>query len=639
MIPSLQTYVRQGRSALHRFLPDPRLRKVLRGSGCLLLGFILSAASLRQQPQPFVLGPVCALMGAPSVLTALGGLLGYRLLWGNPGIQPMVWTAAGLVCSLLLSGRRLDREAPFLMSSLCALIVSAAGVAFQLLWGDETGVAMYLLRVCLAAASPLLFRLAREKRDPIARWLWQGIGVLSLAQLGISWINLGFIAAGLLTASGAFPAAALAGLGLELSQITRVPMTAALCLGWLVRFLPRCPRKAVLLAPAAACTAVMALSGSWELLPLPGLLAGGLLAALRPGEQPLLRRRGEVGAAQVQLEMATLVMTQMQQLLLESPDAPVDEQALLRRCGELACTGCPERRECTVSAALEPELLRRCLTGDADLPPCKEPFRPLTQLRFTREHLRTLRANHARRAEYRAALAEQYRFLAAYLQELSDRLTRRGSVLRPRFRVQVRVSARAKQEDNGDRLAHFAAPECRYYVLLCDGMGTGMGAADAGKTAAVLLRRLLCAGFPPKHALASLNSLCALREMAGIVTVDLLEVRLDTGRAVLHKWGAAPSYLLSSRGMEKLGIPAPPPGLSALDCGEITLSFSLRPGDTLIMVSDGIGEDAVLRSGQGSRLSPGELARKILQDHAGLPQDDATAMTVCLVPAADRDAG
>ena len=127
--------------------------------------------------------------------------------------------------------------------------------------------------------------------------------------------------------------------------------------------------------------------------------------------------------------------------------------------------------------------------------------------------------------------------------------------------------------------------------------------------------------------------------MAGIVTVDLLEVRLDTGRAVLHKWGAAPSYLLSSRGMEKLGIPAPPPGLSALDCGEITLSFSLRPGDTLIMVSDGIGEDAVLRSGQGCRLSPGELARKILQDHAGLPQDDATAMTVCLVPAADRDAG
>lgn len=629
MMTSLQTYVRRGQSLLEQYLPAPKLRFLLRTAGFFLLGFCLSAASLGQYPQPFVLGPVCALAGWPSALTALGSLLGFRLLWGQAGQQCMVWAVSALACSLIPYLRRVAREYPLLTAALCALIVSGTGVAFQILYGDDTPIPMYLLRVGLAAACPALFRLAFLQREPISRWLWQGIGVLSLVQLGIGWANCGFLAAGFLTASGAFPAAALAGLALELSQITKVSMTSALCLGWLVRFIPRCPRRAVLFAPAAACLAVMALTGRWELLPIPGLLAGGLLAALRSGEPTLLRRRGEVGTAQVQLEMAAVVMTQLQQLLLEARDTPVDETAILRRCAELSCGGCPARRGCTHTASVDPTLLRECLSGDADLPACPQLPRLQSQLRASRDQLRILNSDRRRRLEYRAAAAEQYRFLAQYLQELSDRLTHAVHGTQPRFQLSAQACGNAPARRSGDRWDQFSAPGCRHYVLLCDGMGTGPGAADAGRTAASMLRRMLCAGFPPQHALSSLNSLCALGEQAGIVTADLLEVQLDTGRAKLHKWGAAASFLVSGRGVEKLGAATPPPGLTAADCEEITLPFTLRPGDTLLLTSDGIPEEAVLHCAADAPSDPASLARRILRRCADT-RDDATAIAVTL---------
>ncbi len=73
--------------------------------------------------------------------------------------------------------------------------------------------------------------------------------------------------------------------------------------------------------------------------------------------------------------------------------------------------------------------------------------------------------------------------------------------------------------------------ECRYYIARCDGMGTGEEAAKEGKLSGDMLRRLLAAGYPPEYALRTVNSLCALRGKAGAVTIDLAELRLDTGRA------------------------------------------------------------------------------------------------------------
>ena len=185
--------------------------------------------------------------------------------------------------------------------------------------------------------------------------------------------------------------------------------------------------------------------------------------------------------------------------------------------------------------------------------------------------------------------------------------------------------------ENGDRCLRFAGVCNRYYVILCDGMGTGMGAVQEGKTAAAMLRRLLTAGYPASHALQSINSLCALRERAGAVTVDLLELQLDTGKATLYKWGAAPSYLLSGTMVQKVGVAGPPPGLSVTDGTEFSERFSLRREQILLLVSDGIPQTEALRCCmEHTDAEPEELATQLLSCALDGGEDDATVIAVTL---------
>ena len=245
----------------------------------------------------------------------------------------------------------------------------------------------------------------------------------------------------------------------------------------------------------------------------------------------------------------------------------------------------------------------------------------------------SIRADRQRQTEYRVAVVQQYRFLAEYLQDLSDLLGRRLPQTNPRFSPEVLIFGNRPEAENGDRFSMFAGTMCRYYVLLCDGMGTGMGAVQEGNTAIDILRRLLMAGYPAEHALRSLNSICALRERAGAVTVDLLEIQLDTGKATLYKWGAPAGYLVTRTGAEKIGIAGPPPGLSVTDYRETADKLSLRRGETLVLVSDGIGEEEALNcclrfAGQ----APGELANALLLCGKDAGEDDATVITVRLEP-------
>ena len=230
-------------------------------------------------------------------------------------------------------------------------------------------------------------------------------------------------------------------------------------------------------------------------------------------------------------------------------------------------------------------------------------------------------------------MVQQYQFLCQYLRELADRLPRRGEERHQHYRPVVQVCSAGVAGANGDRCLWFAGTELKYYVLLCDGMGTGTGAEAEGKTAAILLRRLLTAGYPAEYALRSLNSLCTLRGSAGAVTVDLAQIDLESGKVELYKWGAAPSYLLSDGVAEKIGTAGTPPGLSVTQCRETVDKLSLRRGETLILLSDGVdGEAAMRRASEMTRKTPGELAPKVLQYGKGNGSDDATAAVVRLYP-------
>ena len=637
MILPLASYVRRGRHSLRRLLLDPRFHTAARAGAYVLAGFVLSAASLSNVALPLAMGLVLACSGWSSALVAGGAAWGYTRFWGVAGQQGMVWTGAALFISLVLTGHRLSRDTPLFLPALGGLIVAAAGVLFQRWGSDSPATALYLLRIALGAGSVWLFSGVLRGRNPVLEWLSCGVAVLSLAQIvPFGYMGLGYVAGGMLAIAAPFPAVALAGLALDLSLVSPVPMTAVLCGAYLVRFLPKYPRLAGAAAPAAMYILFMGLTGSRSPIPIGSLLLGGFIGTLLPAPTKLSHRRGETGTAQVRLEMVASVLAQTEQLLLEAPVVPVDEEALVARAAERACGGCPCRKSCKDArriGQLPSPVLHKPLLTPEELPiVCRKSGRFLAELHRSQEQLRSIQADRERQKEYRAAVVQQYQFLSDYLHSLSDQLARRTHPGENFYRAAVHVYGNRPRGDNGDLCVSFPGTQGRHYVLLCDGMGTGMGAVHEARTAAGLLRTLLSAGYPAQYALRSINSLCALRDRAGAVTVDLAELFLDNGKAILYKWGAVPSYLISHLGVEKLGTAGPPPGISVTDCQEQTCAVSLRRGETLIMVSDGISEADALRCCASTEAVPSLLAARLLSAGHLTGQDDSTAVFIRLEP-------
>lgn len=631
MMTTLSSYIRRAQHTLRRLWLDPSFHTFSRCAGWFLAGFIFSAASLRHSPLPLSMALVLALPGWSAFWAALGSIGGYLWFWQAHGLQGAVWALLGFAGALGLSRGKLARQQPLILPAAAALAVAVVGLGFQF-WGlDDVRLGLYLLRIVIGAGSAWVFQFARDHRDPVTDWLISAMAVLAMAQLSPLGICLGMVAAGALGTAGAFPAAALAGLALDVALVTPVPMTAVLCLLYLLRLVPWGNPWVVRLAPGAVFVTVCGLTGIWDLWPLPALVLGGLLGRFLPQQQKIPHRRGQTGVAQVRLELAAGVLAEAERQLLEAPEVPIDETAIISRCAERACGGCPCRKSCRdreAVASMDPRMLHRTVLTPGDLGvSCRKNGRVLYELHRSQEQLRAIRGSRERQAEYRSAVIQQYRFLSCYLQELSDTLGRREREREPALDVRVTVYANRPAADNGDRCLWFAGPGNQYFVLLCDGMGTGLGAVDEARTAGKMLKELLCAGFPPEHALESLNSLCALRGKAGAVTVDLARIKLDSGRVTLYKWGAAPSWLLTEGGAEKLGAGSPPPGLSVENTCH-SLGLLLRPGQTLMLLSDGAETEEVRRWEPGSGATPERLAARLLERQKGT--DDATVALVTL---------
>ena len=639
MMTALDSYVRRWRRTVQKIWADPELREPLKRLGYFFAGFGLSAASLDSHLQPFCLGLLCA--GMPGWLPAffgVGSALGYWVFWGMKGLQGVLWIAAALPVGVLVARNRRLGKVELLQPALASLIVAASGVLFQSWRGENAPIVIYLLRVGLAFGAVWTVQRYRIRRDTVAGWVIAAVGVLALAQIApLPILNLGILAGAMFVANLPFPAVAMAGLALDLARVTPVPMTAVLCLGALLRLLPKLSVGVVAALPAGVYLLMMTLCGEVDLTPLPVLVLGGFISAMLPARKPRTYRRGEMGFAQVRLEMAAGVMAQSEQLLQAADGVGIDEAALMGKAVHRACGVCPNRRNCREPeqmAGLPGELLHKSHIQLDDLPvDCKKRSRLLQELRRSQDQLRILQADRQRRREYQDAVAQQYHFLSEYLQELADQLPDRGNTRPQRFHPEVAVCSAGKESANGDRCLWFAGTDCRYYLLLCDGMGTGVGAAEAAKTAGNMLRRLLMAGYPARYALRCINSLCTLRGQAGIVTMDLAEFRLDTGKVNVYKWGAAPSYLLLQSGAEQIGAGGMPPGLSVTEAKETVDSFTMRQGEMLVLISDGVDPGAVLR--HGSQLlgeSPGGAAARLLEWGRGDVLDDATAAVIRLDP-------
>lgn len=623
----------QGKSTLGRIWTQWPIPTFLESCGYLLAGFCLSAASLGNGFLPLTMGFICACAGANALLAAMGGILGYGLFWGS--VQPVAWCASALLLSSLLGDKRICKNTPLLLPMAAALTVALWGVLFQVLSGDKTPVALYLLRILMTLAACGLSVRVLQERNPLFDWLACGFAVLALAQIvPFPYMGLGYVAVGALVVRGAFPAAALGGLALDLAGITPLPMTAIVCLSYLVRFLPRKPMWLGGFSVVSVCGVVMYVCGTWDVAPIPGLFLGAMASTYLPAQAPAAHRRGEIGLAQVRLELASGVMAQTKQLLGEIPEKPIDTDMLVQRAAEAACSSCTCRKNCKdvyKISQLPGTILHQPLESAEELPVvCKKSGRVLNQLRRSQEQLRAIGADRQRQREYRSAVLQQYGFLSKYLQELSDTLTHKPDCVENNYKAETKVYCNRPATGNGDRCMRFMGTGGKYYVILCDGMGSGPEAAREAKVGCDLLRQLLMAGYSAEYALGSLNSICALRDRAGILTVDLAELRLDTGIVSLYKWGAAPSYVISDGTVEKIGISTPPPGLATSGWLLPTKRVNLGCGELLVMVSDGVGEEAIRICREKAGAPEDILARCLVDCGANQGDDDATVICVRL---------
>lgn len=621
----VETYLRRGQRRLERVALSPAVRRTAVAAAYTGSGFLLSAVGLREFPQPVAMGLICGAAGWRAVLVTLGAMLGYPTFWGMAGCMGIVWSAAAGLLTLMVSSRQESRDQPLMLPVVAAFLAAVTGLGFRLILGQPVSWLQLPLQASVACFSGILFVQAARCRDPVTDWLIWGIGVLALSRVSLP---AAYGAAGLLAVGAPFPAAALAGAALDLQGNGGLSMTAVLCLAWFLRMIPLDQKWKTLMMPSAAYLLVAIVLGVRDLQPLPGLILGGSLGILLPPRTRIYQRRGDTGAAQVRLELGAEMLLGLRQSLLEMQMPPIDREAILDKVRQRTCSSCGLRKTCTQQKHFTPELLKNPLEAD-----CRKQGRLVPELCRAREQLRLLQSDRKRQREYRAALAQQYQFLGGYLRHLSDRLPRGAERPAALFRVEAAVRSQGREEANGDRCLHFSGPECRYFLLLCDGMGTGLGAAREGYAAGKLLRQMLVSGFPAEYALRSLNSLLTLGDRAGAVTLDLAEVFLDTGIVHVYKWGAAPSWILTRRGAEKIGTATPPPGMGVESTQMAVEKLSLRRGEMLIMLSDGVeGVEISHLTDLNADGPPGEMAAAILEKSRANTQDDATVAVLRLRP-------
>ncbi len=169
-------------------------------------------------------------------------------------------------------------------------------------------------------------------------------------------------------------------------------------------------------------------------------------------------------------------------------------------------------------------------------------------------------------------------------------------VTEPTYRVEfgrascvARGASNERDKISGDVITTFSNDEGYHYTLISDGMGSGREAAMTSRTAGIFLDKLLSCGNSKAVSLDMLSNFIRSKNLESFATVDLLEVDLINGEACFVKSGAAPSYILRGDDLFKISSNTMPIGITReLNAEEIR--FSLREGDVIVMVSDGVAQ-------------------------------------------------
>ena len=643
------------RQRVLRWSGHPAVEAGGKALAALVVSFLLAGISVGGSflPLPIALAAVLGL-GVSSFGAYAGACLGYALFFGmDVALEPM---AAGLLveASLCIFGEEVSRKNRWFAPGSTMLFTALVGFLFllqgrfvpRLVW-------RYFLRVAAAGLGAVCLRQALEPEGGQARRI-----VLACLSAGLCALRPFGFPVGL--AAGCALAAAAAGTPLALQ--TAVLCGLALDLSW----------------GGGSCTAVLTLAalGSremphwalklavWYGLILVGVLLTGtqalLLAAAFPGallslalpKEKLFAQPKQAERRQNDPRLAVLsgLLSQLSRCMARTrPDqADPETNMVFDQAAERVCRMCSQWDQCWEAHLGEtcealnraaPAMMTRGKAVREDLTPaflerCRHLEGFLTAVNRELDDLSCRRQYRSRLRESRAILAQQYHALSRALAQ-----PRAQEAERLRYRPEMGFRSQSRRSDtlSGDRGASFRVGKW-FYLLLCDGMGTGNGASVEAGAAIEILRTLLQSGLPPEEALQVLNGIYILRDDGGFATVDLVQTDLATGEGRLFKWGAAQSYVKSKNHVEKIGIALPPPGLGiGEENGPEGARLSFAKGEMLVLVSDGAnGEDAERFIRQYGGLSPKELAAGVVACSQSQGEDDRTAAVLMLHPCLSR---
>ena len=611
-----------------------------------LAGLVLGGGTFQGQALP--LGACLIAAQAPggrAIGGAVGAIAGYFISC-DPA-EAVEYTAVSLLMLMtlyLFQGTSLKRHKWFM--PLCCGLISLIMGGVRLLGSAEVTFLPWIAKGLLAVLGVWTFRRALGGRRK-SRVIFTGAMVFCLAGVG-KYVDLGILSAVSVTCvSGEILPGAVMAMALDLGcgetyyHIFLTMLPGVLCKLFRVK-----RREVAALFYGVIPVIVLFSMGKGTLPRLTGVALGavvGYLLSYSPMLTPEVTTSEERDRGDIPEQAAAI----LDALRVELPGALKlcggETERIFDAAGEKVCRNCAFFSRCwergnrdtyEALAAAAPRILKRGIAREQDF---GKEFRDsccsfqalLNAINGEMEGMLYRRRYYAELRENRRILDREYRLLAQLLRQLgkNDHSERERNFIPL---VSICSGSKSREKVCGDRGVCFMAPDNSYYVILCDGMGTGQEAARLSGYAVRLLEKLLKMGLAPEAAMDLLNGNMILRGAGTFSTVDLLRLDLYTGVAHVYKWGAAPSLWREGGCVKKIGSPTPPPGVG-LSEGELPEKFRLPMGEgqLLVMISDGAYcEETEAAVGAYTASSPRDLAALLIGTLEA--EDDMTAIVVSL---------
>lgn len=212
---------------------------------------------------------------------------------------------------------------------------------------------------------------------------------------------------------------------------------------------------------------------------------------------------------------------------------------------------------------------------------------------------------------------------------------------RPKYRLEhFTASLHAAQEAlSGDTALLFTDDAGNPYFVLSDGMGTGKNAAVESRMTTELFRTCISGGISGTIAIRIMNGLLLTKSPSeSFATLDVAQFDLDAGKLTMLKSGAAATLIRHNGEVFRISAETFPLGLEPT--GETSVRHvRLYPDDIILMLSDGISEDAyplirqLLESSSDLEQIVNEICEKADIFVGGTRRDDVTVCAARLLPA------